>query len=103
MQLSARGALNVDTDVRLFLGRSMGTGRRVGILIRQRYALMSSICLTMQRANHAQANGGITSLLLPFRRIEVTVNLEQVRRSRQGAAGILPAVLFFALSRGTVP
>src|SRR5437867_8003076 len=51
MQLSARGALNVDTDARLFLGKSMGTGRRVGILIRQRYALMSSICLTMQRAN----------------------------------------------------
>ena len=42
----ARGVLNGDTDVRSFLGRSMGTGRRVGILIRQRYALMSSICLT---------------------------------------------------------
>src|SRR5256885_3222518 len=53
MQLSARGALNMDSDVRLLLGRSMGTGRRVGIPIRQRYALMSSICLTMQRANHA--------------------------------------------------
>ena len=36
MQLSAHGALNVGTDARLFLGKSMGTGTRVGILIRQK-------------------------------------------------------------------
>ena len=56
MKLSAHGALNVGTDARLFLGKSMGTGRKVGILIRQRYALMSSICLTMQRADLIRPN-----------------------------------------------
>ena len=32
-----------------------------------------------------------------------TVNLEQVRRHRQGAAGILPAVLFSDWSAGKMP
>ena len=65
MQLSVRGALNVDTDVRLFLGRFMGTGRKVGILIRQRYAQMSSTCLTGMKADKRLTTDIYGSFYLP--------------------------------------
>src|SRR3989442_766855 len=47
----ASGAPSTDISLRAFLGRSMGTGTRVGTPIHQRYAPMFSTCSKMQPTN----------------------------------------------------
>jgi hypothetical protein len=58
MQPFASGATNMVTSVRVFPGRSMVTGRRVGTPIPRRYAQTSSICLAITNSSQPWRNRG---------------------------------------------
>src|SRR5947208_9046610 len=66
MKPYASGAPGMGTGARVLPGRFTATGRRVGTLIRQRYAPMSSICFTIQRAKRLHyAEFGIRAISIP--------------------------------------
>src|SRR4029453_13835259 len=58
MQLSARGPLSMDTGAKEFVGRSTGTGKRVGTLIRPRSAPTFFICWKTPKVNQALRKSG---------------------------------------------
>jgi hypothetical protein len=55
MQKFGVGVRSVGIGVRVFVGRFTGIGRRVGIPIHQRFALMFSTSLIIRRANQDAA------------------------------------------------
>src|SRR5205807_3112893 len=88
MRPFANGAPGMGADFRASPGRFTAIGRRVGILIRQKYALMFSMCFKTQRANGIRA------------RVQNSTK-EDSSTSNMSTRRILSASKVFALARSS--